>query len=124
MNDELEFLYGLLGDEDKMFDDKAIVNDAGITGFGILSAQYNVAMQEAQKYASEIKKINSELAKDPYNQDLIERRQELYDSQRKAIEGANDYKDSIVDLVEEGCLLPFAAETADRDKILIYERDN
>ena len=102
MNDELEFLYGLLGDEDKMFDDKGIVNDTGITGFGILSAQYNVAMQEAQKYASEIKKINSEIAKDPYNQDLIERRQELYDSQRKAIEGANDYKDSIVDLVEEG----------------------
>jgi len=29
-----------------------------------------------------------------------------------------------VDLVEEGCLLLFAAETADRDKILIYERDN
>ena len=102
MNDELEFLYGLLGDEDKMFDDKGIVNDTGITGFGILSAQYNVAMKEAQKYASEIKKINKELAKDPYNQDLIERRQELYDSQRKAIEGANDYKDSIVDLVEEG----------------------
>ena len=29
-----------------------------------------------------------------------------------------------VDLVEEGCLLPFAEETANRDKILIYEREN
>lgn len=28
-----------------------------------------------------------------------------------------------VDLVVEGDLLPFAKETADRDKILIYERD-
>ena len=27
-----------------------------------------------------------------------------------------------VDLVEEGSLRPYAAETADRDKILIYER--
>ena len=27
-----------------------------------------------------------------------------------------------VDLVEEGTLLPFAAESADHDKILIYER--
>ena len=27
-----------------------------------------------------------------------------------------------VDLVEEGCLLPFAEETVNRDKILIYER--
>ena len=29
-----------------------------------------------------------------------------------------------VDLVEEGCLLPFAEETANRDKILIYEREH
>lgn len=28
-----------------------------------------------------------------------------------------------VDLVEEGALLPFAQETANKDKILIYERD-
>ena len=102
INDELEFLYGLLGDEDKMFSDKGIVNNDGITGFGILSAQYNVAMKESQKYASEIAKINKSIANDPYNQDLIERRQELYESQRKAIESANKYKDSIVDLVEVG----------------------
>lgn len=29
-----------------------------------------------------------------------------------------------VDLVEDGCLLPFAAESANHDKILIYERKN
>ena len=29
-----------------------------------------------------------------------------------------------VDLVEEGCLLPCAEETANLDKILIYEREN
>lgn len=29
-----------------------------------------------------------------------------------------------VDIVEEGTLLPFAAESANRDKILIYERSN
>ncbi len=27
-----------------------------------------------------------------------------------------------VDLVEDDCLLPFAAETANKDKLLIYER--
>ena len=27
-----------------------------------------------------------------------------------------------VDLIEDGCLLPFAAESANRDKRLIYER--
>ena len=29
-----------------------------------------------------------------------------------------------VDLVEEGHLLPFAQDSVDRDKILIYEREN
>lgn len=29
-----------------------------------------------------------------------------------------------VDLVEEGTLLPFAEESANKDKILIYEREN
>lgn len=29
-----------------------------------------------------------------------------------------------VDLVADGCLYPFAQESANRDKILIYERDN
>ena len=32
--------------------------------------------------------------------------------------------DRSVDLVEEGTLLPFAAESANRDKKLIYERTN
>ena len=27
-----------------------------------------------------------------------------------------------IDLIEDGCLLPFAAESANRDKLLIYER--
>ena len=28
-----------------------------------------------------------------------------------------------VDLIEEGCLLPFAAKSAEQDMILIYERE-
>ena len=29
-----------------------------------------------------------------------------------------------IDLIEDGCLLPFAVESANRDKVLIYERSN
>ncbi len=38
---------------------------------------------------------------------------------RKSLEASIGRK---VDLVEEGCLLPFAVESANRDKILVYER--
>lgn len=100
MRDELEFLYDILGED--LFEDNGRVTNKGIAGFGILASQYNISMAEAQKYAQAIKDINEEIANDKYNQDLIDRRQELYESQRKAIQQANDYKESIRDLVKDG----------------------
>ena len=38
--------------------------------------------------------------------------------------GLEDLLGKKVDLITEGTLLPFAKETADKDKILIYERTN
>ena len=32
------------------------------------------------------------------------------------------FQEFILDLIEDGCLLPFAVESANRDKQLIYER--
>ena len=46
MRDELEFIYGLLGED--MYDKKGKVTDNGIAGFGILASQYNFAMIESQ----------------------------------------------------------------------------
>lgn len=102
VSDELEFLYGILGDEDKFYDDKGVATNQGITGLGILASQYNVALQQHKRYTEEIKNLNKEIAKDPYNQDLIKRRQELYEADRKTIESSNDFKDSIRDVVEIG----------------------
>jgi predicted nucleotidyltransferase len=36
--------------------------------------------------------------------------------------GLEDLLGKKVDLITEGTLLPFAKETADKDKVLIYER--
>ena len=102
MNDELEFLYSLLGNKDDFYDDSGNVTTNGVAGFGILATQYNVSLKEHQKYANEIKKINEQIAKDPSNQELIKRRQELREADMKAIKSANGYKDSIVDLVKDG----------------------
>ena len=102
VSDELEFLYGILGDEDKFYDDKGNVTKQGIAGLGVLASQYNVALQQHKRYTQEIKNINKEIAKDPYNQDLIKRRQELYEADRKAIESSNDFKESMRDVVEIG----------------------
>ena len=38
--------------------------------------------------------------------------------------GLSRLLDRRVDLIEDDCLLPFARSSADKDKILIYERKN
>ena len=109
VSDELEFLYGILGKEDDFYDVNGVVTNNGIAGLGILAAQYDVALQQHKRYAQAIKEINSEIANDKYNQDLIDRRQELYEADRKAIESSNKFKESIADVVEIGIKAQIAA---------------
>lgn len=52
-----------------------------------------------------------------------DQRVSLFDIGRM-VASLQDLLNTNVDLVEEDCLLPFAQETANRDKILIYERKN
>lgn len=54
--------------------------------------------QQADKYKEEMLKISAELANDPNNQKLIDRKNELIDAQQQAILSAEDEKDSIKDL--------------------------
>ena len=58
-------------------------------------------MAMADKYAKEVKAIDAELANDPGNVKLLERRQELLQAQRDAILNAEDEKESIKDLIED-----------------------
>lgn len=59
-------------------------------------------MQQALDYANELKKIESDIAKDPANKDLIERREELLKLQQEAISNAESEKDAIKSLVQDG----------------------
>ena len=69
---------------------------------GLYGQNYNVYMEQSKRYAEEIKRIDKELADDPYNQDLINRRNELLEQQREMILSAEQQKDAIVNLVKEG----------------------
>lgn len=52
-----------------------------------------------------------------------DQRVSLFDIGRMAV-SLRDLLQREVDLVEEDCLLPFAQQSANNDKILIYERKN
>lgn len=101
LNDEAEFFVSLMEREDS-FDDMGKITDAGMAKMGMFAQSYNTYMAQADMYAQEIREIEKQIAEDPYNMDLIERKNELVDAQREAILAAEDEKDAMISLVEEG----------------------
>lgn len=101
ISDEADFLVKVMSDE-KMYDDKGVVTKHGTATYGLHGVNYNVFMSQADQYKKEMKSIEKELSKDPYNQTLIERRKELLELQQESILAAEDEKQAIKNLVEEG----------------------
>ncbi len=97
ITDESEFMLDLIG-EDNIFKDGKLTED-GLAALGLRAMDYNIYMARADKYAEEILGIEQQLANDPYNKDLLERREELLELQRESILAAEDEKDAILDLV-------------------------
>ena len=98
---EGDFLIDLMSSKD-LFDDKGKITDQGKATMGLHGVNYNTYMSQADEYRKEMEKIDEELSKDPYNQDLIERRRELLELQQESIIAAEDEKQAIHDLVEDG----------------------
>lgn len=101
ITEETDFLINLL-DSDKLYEDDGKLTDNGLTQMALREQNYAVYMRQAAKYADEYKKVSEDLAKDPYNKTLIERKEELLGLQQESIEVAQDEKQAIVDMVEEG----------------------
>lgn len=102
--DEIEFVQSLLEDRDNLTDghlNRGLTNE-GLAQLGNYASKYNIYMSQAEKYANEIKKIEADIAKDPANQDLISRKEELVKAQRDVILSANDEKKSMIDLARDG----------------------
>ena len=101
ITDESDFLVKLLS-SNKLFDDKGLITDEGKAAMGLHGVNYNTYMSQADEYRKEMEKIQFELAKDPYNQTLVDRRKELLELQQESILAAEDEKEAIKDLVEDG----------------------
>lgn len=99
--EEADFLIELMSSS-RLYEDNGKLTDKGKATMGLHGQNYNVYMHQADKYRKEVEELNKELKKDPYDQDLINRRDELLSLQRDAILAAEDEKNAIKDLVEEG----------------------
>ena len=99
--DETEFLYNLLENKG-LYDDSGNLNEYGQAAQAMTAQKYQLYASQAKAYADEINKINEELAKDPYNTTLIDRKQELIKLQQESIKSALDEKNAIKDLISNG----------------------
>lgn len=98
---ELEFLYDLIN-EDDLFTEQGDLTNQGTTALSLLAHEYDVYFAEVQEYQKEIDQVQEDLAKDPYNQILVDKLKELKEAQQDAASGAKKMKESIVDVTEKG----------------------
>lgn len=117
ITEEADFLIELMSN-DKLFEDDGKLTSQGLATMALHSQNYNAHMYAADEYGAEIAKLDKQIADDPYDQELINRRNELLAQQREMILAAEDEKNAIADMVEEGIELELDALD---EKIQKYE---
>ena len=108
---EADFLIDLMSN-DKLFDDNGKLTDKGMATMGLHGQNYNTYMYQADDYGAKVKEIDNKIASgklDGDSRDVIDKRREYVELQREAILNAEDEKQAIKDLVEEGINLELDA---------------
>ena len=100
---EGQFYVDLLDKMNKdLYDDDGKITNEGLTVQGIHSENYAAYLKQADFYAKEISAIEAEIANDPANTTLIDKKQEYIEAQRESVLAAYDEKNAIIDLIKDG----------------------
>ena len=120
VTEEADFLIELMNN-DKLFDDDGKLTSQGLATIALHGQNYNTHMYQADDYASQINDIDTKIASGEYDkndQEVINRRNELLELQRESILAAEDEKEAIRNLVEDGINLELDAL---QERIDLYE---
>lgn len=98
---ESEALIDIL-DAYKLHTSNGVITDEGLAVQGLHAVNYNVYMEQALAYAKEMREIEAEMANDPYDMELVDRRNELLGLQQEAISNAMSEKEAIHQLISDG----------------------
>ena len=102
ITDEADFLIELMSNKD-LFDDKGKFTAQGVSTLGLYAQNYNTLMYQADLAGKEAAKLQRQLAETPYDTtNLEEQYRKRIAEQREFILAAEDAKNAIRDLVEEG----------------------
>ena len=108
VSEEADFLIELMSNK-KLFDDDGKLTSQGLATMALHAQNYNSQMYSADEYGAEVARLDKQIANDPHDQELINRRNELLELQRESILAAEDEKNAIRDMVEEGIDLELEA---------------
>lgn len=97
---ETDFLTELLKDVG-ITDDNGNMTKEGQAAQALLAQKYQLYLNQAKAYKDKIAKIDADLANDPYDKELLDRKQDLIDKEQEAIKSAMSEKDAIKDLTND-----------------------
>lgn len=117
VSEEADFLIELMSNK-KLFEDDGKLTSQGLATVGLHASSYNTNMYQADLAGEEAEKLRKQLESDPYDTTLEERYREMIALQREYILAAEDSKNAIADMVENGIELELQALD---EKIQKYE---
>lgn len=97
---ETDFLTELLKDVG-ITDNNGNMTKEGQAAQALLAQKYQLYLNQAKAYKDEIAKIDADLANNPYDKELLDRKQDLIDKEQEAIKSAMSEKDAIKDLTND-----------------------
>lgn len=97
---ETDFLTELLKDVG-ITDDNGNMTKEGRSAQALLAQKYQLYLNQAKAYKDEIAKIDADLVSDPYDKELLDRKQDFIDKEQEAIKSAMSEKDAIKDLTND-----------------------
>ena len=134
---ENDFLIDTLETENQLFEKVQLMNtdimvsngnwtDTATAIQGLRVNNLEILKQQNEEVAEEIKKVNADLANDPNNKKLLERRNALIDQQQDIIKGITQEKQSIKSLIQEGyeTFLNYLQKSIDKRKEALRAEKN
>lgn len=101
VTDESNFLINLLSSSE-LLDTEGKYTEAGLSVLGLHGINYDTYYQQSEELKRELANLDSQYAGDQYNQNYLTRRQELLHSIRESIKAAEEEKQAMIDLAQEG----------------------
>lgn len=99
---EMGFLTDELSRQDLTSDKTGSLTDEGNAVAMLHAMNYSVKKDQLEAYAEQVRKIDRELAEDPYNKTLIDQQREYQQATQDTVKGKEDEKYAVIDLYKQG----------------------